>query len=83
MFHVKHLTVRQGRQVGQYSGETGAAVVRYSGGTGEVRRSGGVRWYQVAQVRSGGSGAPHSGRCALIVLARPYAKSVPYCLNFC
>ena len=44
MFHVKHLTVRQDRQVGQYSGETGAAVVRYSGSTGEVRRS-------VAQVR--------------------------------
>ena len=39
MFHVKHLTVRQDRQVGQCSGETGAAVVRYSGGTGEVRRS--------------------------------------------
>ena len=50
MFHVKHLTVRQARQVRQYSGETGAAVVRYSGSTGEVRRSGGVRWYQVAQV---------------------------------
>ena len=40
MFHVKHLTVRQARQVGQYSGETGGAVVRYSGSTGEVRRSG-------------------------------------------
>ena len=40
MFHVKHLTVRQGRQVGQYSDETGETVVRYSGSTGEVRRSG-------------------------------------------
>ena len=40
MFHVKHVTVRQVRQAALYSGETGGAVVRYSGGTGEVRRSG-------------------------------------------
>ena len=83
MFHVKHLTVRQDRQVGstqvrqvaQWSG-TQAAQVR-SGGqvSGETGETG-------SQAVSG-SGAPHSGRCALIVLARPYAKSVPLCLNFC
>ena len=61
MFHVKHLTVRQARQVRQYSGETGAAVVRYSGSTGEVRWCQAVRWCQVV---SGGSGALRWLRCA-------------------
>ena len=67
--------MRQGRQVGQYSGETGeqwsgtqAAQVRsggqVSGETGETD-SQAVRW----------SGAPHSGRCALIVWHVPMQKA--------
>ena len=40
MFHVKHLTVRQGRQVGQDSGETGGTGEAVLRRTGEVRRSG-------------------------------------------
>ena len=61
MFHVKHVTVRQVRQVGQRSGETGETGGQYSGGTG-----GSVVRSQVRQAlrRSGGSGAPHRGRCA-------------------
>ena len=83
MFHVKHLTVRQDRQVGQYSGETGGTG---GSGSGAQVRSGGQVSGETGETGSqavSGSGAPHSGRCALIVLARPYAKSVPYCLNFC
>ena len=83
MFHVKHLTVRQGRQVGHYSGETGG---QWSGTQAAQVRSGGQVSGETGKTGSqavSGSGAPHSGRCALIVLARPYAKSVPYCLNFC
>lgn len=45
MFHVKHVTVRQGRQVGQYSGETGG---QWSG-------------TQAAQVRSGGQVSGETG----------------------
>ena len=45
MFHVKHLDVRQGRQVGQYSGETGR---QWSDS-------------QVAQVRSGGQVSGETG----------------------
>ena len=68
---------------GQYSGETGA---QWSGTQAAQVRSGGQVSGETGETGSqavSGSGAPHSGRCALIVLARPYAKSVPYCLNFC
>ena len=75
MFHVKHLTVRQARQVGstqvrqaqQWSG-TQAAQVR-SGGqvSGETGETG-------SQAVSG-SGAPHSGRCALMVWHVPMQKA--------
>ena len=83
MFHVKHLTVRQGRQALRRSGETGETGGQYSGGTGgsvvrsQVRQARQALRQSVAQVRQVEVGAPH------IVLARPYAKSVPYCFNFC
>ena len=83
MFHVKHLDVRQGRQVGQYSGETGrqwsdSQVAQ----VGQAVRSQ-VRQARQALRRLSGTGASGRGRCAPYSLARPYAKSVPYCFNFC
>ena len=83
MFHVKHVTVRQGRQALRRSGETGETVGQYSGGTGGSQVRSQVRQARQALRWSGGSGASGRGRCAPYSLARPYAKSVPYCFNFC
>ena len=65
MFHVKHVTVRQGRQVGQYSGETGG---QWSGTQAaqvgqalrsQVRQARQALRRSVAQVRQVEVGAPH------------------------
>ena len=72
-----------GQTGGQYSGETGE---QWSGTQAAQVRSGGQVSGETGETGSqavSGSGAPHSGRCALYGLARPYAKSVPDCLNFC
>ena len=66
-----------GRQVGQYSGETGE---QWSGTQAAQVRSGGQVSGETGETGSQAvrrSGATHSGRCALYSLARPYAKSVP------
>ena len=75
MFHVKHLTVRQDRQVGQYSGETGG---QWSGAQAAQVRSGGQVSGETGETGSqavSGSGAPHSGRCALMVWHVPMQKA--------
>ena len=65
MFHVKHVTVRQARQVLRRSGETGETGGQYSGGTGgsvvrsQVRQARQVLRRSVAQVRQVEVGAPH------------------------